>query len=108
MATNAYGTTLATETRYDYDERGNLLVITDANQHVTRSDMVDNTEDLLLITTFTAARQFIIRNSAAMTRTLIGAAPRIAALANSRAPADAARFETHLGIAGLLMSLGAF
>jgi YD repeat-containing protein len=29
-------TTLATETHYDYDDRGNLLQITDANTHVTR------------------------------------------------------------------------
>jgi YD repeat-containing protein len=36
VVTNAYGTTLATETHYDYDERGNLLQISDANTHVTR------------------------------------------------------------------------
>ena len=70
------------------------------------TDMVDNTEDLLTLTSITAVRQFILRNSALMGRTLVGAAPRIAALANSRAPADTARFQMHMGIAGLLASLG--
>lgn len=71
------------------------------------TDMVDNSEDLLTLTTFTAVRQFSIRNSALMGRALVGAMPRIAVLANSRAPIDTARFQMHMGIAGLLASLGA-
>ena len=70
------------------------------------TDMVDNTEDLLSITTFAAARQFIYANSALMTRTLAGAMPRIAVLANSRAPMDTARLYGAIGVAALLATMG--
>lgn len=71
------------------------------------TDMVDNTEDLLALSTFAAAREFIRANSVSMGRTLAGAMPRIAVLASSRAPVDTARFQMHLGIAALLASFGA-
>lgn len=71
------------------------------------TDMVDNTEDLLALGTYAAVRQFIIRNSALMGRTLAGAMPRIAVLAGSRAPIDTARLQMHVGIATLLAVMGA-
>ena len=71
------------------------------------TDMVDNTEELLTLTTYAAVRQFIISNSALMGRTLVGAMPRIAMLANSRVPIDTTRLQMHVGIATLFALLGA-
>ena len=72
------------------------------------TDMVDNLDDIAELATFTLARQFITSNLAKMSRTLVGAMPRIAVLANSRAPADTVRLFDQVGIAGLLASMGAF
>ena len=72
------------------------------------TDAVDNTEDLLTLTTYSAVRQFIRANSAIMTRTLVGAMPRIALLTGSRAVMDTSRLGAHVGIATLLATLGGF
>jgi len=72
------------------------------------TDALDMAEDAAALATVELARQYFLKNSARLAgRTLIPALTRIGGLAVAGRTADGARFQMHLGIAGLLASLGA-
>lgn len=66
------------------------------------TNLVENTEELLTLTTFALVRQFIRSHLAQMSRTIVGAIPRIAMLVRARVSIDTTRLETHFYIAILL------
>ena len=71
------------------------------------TDMTDNLDDLATISTVALARQFIIQNSALLTRTLSGIMVRIPGLAVSAQVSDNARLGAMEGIATLDSLMGA-
>ena len=71
------------------------------------TDALDMAEDGAALATVQLARQYFLKNSARLAgRTLLPALTRISGLAISGRAADGARFQMHVGIAGLLSTLG--
>ncbi|MBE7500043.1 MAG: hypothetical protein HS113_06970 [Verrucomicrobiales bacterium] len=71
------------------------------------TDALDMAEDATALATVELARQYFLKNSARLAgRTLVPALSRIGGVAIGGRSADAARFQTHVGIAGLLTTLG--
>jgi hypothetical protein len=72
------------------------------------TDAVDNAEDLVGITSFALARQFVIQNSALLARSFSGSLARIPGLAVSGAATDNTRLQGMEGIATLDSLIGGF
>ena len=70
------------------------------------TDMVDNLDDIAGISSFVLARQFILSNSALMTRTLVGSMARIPGLVAAGKSADTGRLGGMMGIASILTAMG--
>jgi hypothetical protein len=68
--------------------------------------MVDNLDDIAGISSFVLARQFILSNSALMTRTLVGSMARIPGLVAAGKSADTGRLGGMMGIASILTAMG--
>jgi len=69
------------------------------------TDVIDNVDDVISVTTFALARQFILKNSALTTRAVTASLARIPGLVATGKAADSARLQQMFGISVLLTIL---